>query len=108
MVGRAFGRSCRLRRQIGGGARGVGELPGRLLELTGGAQHLVENAADTAAELLDEVAQIGFTLLDRSSRGCRLLAAHAGPLQRIVLEDCDSAGDLADLVGAILAIDLDV
>ncbi|MEY9223920.1 hypothetical protein ABH974_004343 [Bradyrhizobium ottawaense] len=72
------------------------------------AQHLVEDAADAAAELLDEAAQVGFALLDGCGCGCRLLAAHARPFQRIALEHRDRAGDLADLVGAILAFDRDV
>ncbi len=108
MLGGVLGCAGRLRRQVGGGACGVGELPRHPLELAGGAQHLVEDAADAAAELLDEIAQLRLALLCRGSRGRGLLAAQARPLQRVALEHGDRAGDLADLVGAILAIDLDV
>src|SRR3982750_2971543 len=59
-------------------------------------------------ELLDEIAQLGFALLGGCGRSRRLLAAHPRPLLRIAPEHRDRAGDLADLVGAIFAIDLDV
>ena len=94
--------------QVGGGPRGIGQLPGDTLELAGGIQHLVEDAADAGAELIDEIAQFGLALLGRRSRSFRLLAAHARALQRVVLEHGDGAGDLADLVGPVLAIDRDV
>ncbi|MEY9286400.1 hypothetical protein ABIA03_007592 [Bradyrhizobium yuanmingense] len=108
MLGGAFGCSRRLRRQICRGARGVGQLSRGALELAGRCQHLVENAADAAAEPLDEVAQLGLALLGCGS-GCRcLLSAQARPLLRVALEHRERAGDFADLVGTVLAFDRDV
>ena len=108
VLGRGLRGAGGLAGQLGGGARGLGELAGDALELAGGGHHLVDDAADAGLEIIDEMAQLRLALLD-GSRGCGgLLVAHALPLQRVVLEHGDGAGDLADLVVAVLAVDRDV
>ena len=84
------------------------QLPGDALEFAGGVQHLVDDAADAGLELVDEAAQFGLALLGGGRGRRRLLVAHALALERVALEHRDRARDLADLVAAVVAIDLDV
>ena len=75
------------------------------LELAGGIHHLVDDAADAGLELVDETAQFRLALLGGGGSRSGLLVAHALALLRVVLEHSNGAGDLADLVMAIVAID---
>ena len=69
--------------------------------------HLVEDGADAGLELVDEASQLGFALLGRGSRSRGLFVAQAAAFDRVVLEDGQRSRDLADLVGALVAVDLD-
>ena len=94
--------------QIGGGARRLGQLARDALEIAGGVHDLVDHAADAGLELVDEAPQFGLASIV-CSRGIRgLLIAKALALGGVALEHRDRARDLADLIGAVVAIDLDI
>src|SRR5439155_20040545 len=75
MLGGGLGSARRLAGKPGGGPRGLGELPRDTLEFAGGAQNLVEDAADAGPELVDEASQFGFALLGCGGSGRGLLLA---------------------------------
>ena len=108
MLGSGLGGAGRLAGQSGGGPRGLGELPRDALEFAGGAQHLVDDAADAGLEFVDKTAQLGFALLGGGGGGRGLFVAHAAAFDRVVPEHRDGSRNLADLVHPLVAVDLDI
>ncbi len=90
------------------GLGGLGQRTGRGFEFGRRRGDAFDDVADRALEFIREPAHIGFALGDRAQLGLLLLFLHADLGEAVILEHERGFRDVADLVPALGAGDLDV